>query len=216
MKEEHKQQLDGIFHKLSKAVIIIPIVVLLVAMAIKTRDKVTGYQQADSKSAQLTPAPVQARPSSMPDKSAVKLDLKGPLVCNYSADGKNTNIYIKDRKIYVKILKEEMTEEVVVREDCMYRWQTGQSTGDKTCGIGTYLTLFDTLSSFGMLDIDSLMGSLSQFTGENPSAAGMSPPAAADIAKACLVNDIPEVAFTVPTNIRFTETPLVQPTETAQ
>lgn len=207
MREEHHEQIQNFLSKIAKFLIIIPAVIILVAFAIGTRDKDGASQQTEFP-IKLTQSPVKVQVTSVPKKTDVtKINLQGPLMCDYTNSEMSSAIFIKNRKIYVQLVRTRQSEEVLVKDDCVYRWITGSLTGQKTCGIGSYLTLFDTLSSFGMLDIDSLMSSLSQVTGKSTM---VTPPPASEIAKSCVKKDIPDTQFAVPTAIRFTETPLAK------
>lgn len=123
--------MDDFFSFVSKAVIIIPIFVLIVSLFIKfnTPKKITL----------LTPTPMIIPTI----KSEFKFDLKGPIICN--------NLFIKDKKV---LLKNKLIN-YLLNGDCLYIWEEKKTNGEKKCGLTNYVNLAE--NYLGLLNINDLI-----------------------------------------------------------
>lgn len=126
--------MDDFFSFVSKAVIIIPIFILIISLFIKfnTPRKITLLTL-------LTPTPVKI-PTIKPE---FKFDFKGPIICN--------NLFIKDKKV---LLKNKLIN-YLLNGDCLYIWETGKLGGEKKCGLTNYVNMAE--NYLGFLNINNLV-----------------------------------------------------------
>lgn len=123
--------MDDFFSFVSKAVIIIPIVVVILSLMIKFNQSKTGL---------INPTPTTIQ---IAQNNSFKLDLKGPIVCG--------NLFIKDKKV---LYKNKMTN-YLLTGDCLYIWQEGKINGEKKCGLTNYLNIAE--NYLGPLNINDLI-----------------------------------------------------------
>lgn len=101
-------------------------------------------------------------------------------------------------------MKGERKDNVLVKGDCYYKWNTGEFTGDKMCGISTYISLYETISAVsGGMDLGTLL-SFSQMS--DVKTASISADFLQKTVESCKKVEVNDSVFTVPTTIRFKET----------
>jgi len=126
------ESLHSFFSYVSKAVLIIPIFILVISLFFKF-----------SSPKNLTTNNLSI-PTVVPIiKSEFKFDLKGPIVCE--------NLFIQDKKV---LLKNKSTN-YLLNGDCLYTWETGKSNGEKKCGLSNYVSMAE--NYLGFLSIDDLI-----------------------------------------------------------
>ncbi len=126
--------LHNFFSFISKAVIIIPIFILIISLFLKFGQSKTGLINQ-------TPTKVQTPNLGVSTKNNdFKFDLKGPIVCD--------SLFIKDKKI---LLKNKSTN-YILNGDCLYIWETGKFNGEKKCGLSSYVSLAETYLDFMSVD----------------------------------------------------------------
>jgi len=124
--------LDNFFSFVSKAVLIIPIFILVISLFFKfssPKNSITDNL--------LIPTIVPTI------KAEFKFNLKGPIVCD--------SLFIKDKKI---LLKNKLTN-YLLNGDCLFTWETGKLNGVKKCGLSNYVGLVETY--LGFMSIDDLI-----------------------------------------------------------
>lgn len=140
-----------IFFYLSRASIIIPFFIIFLSLFFLWNKKTPPS------------SPREKTTSISPSKSASfnlsKVNLRGPLTCNYSSEKLVVQGFIKDKKIFAQILEGKQTAYYLLNGDCLYSWQQGQVVGKKSCGLATYLSSFDLIKSLPIsIPIDPSVG----------------------------------------------------------
>ena len=184
---------------ISKAVIIIPLVVLMIGTMFAFQNRVNNAQKIlSSANVSATPIPV-SKPSS---SSKVKIDLQGPLVCNYSSSKAAMSTFIKNKNVLMKRSENNKISNYLLKGDCLYSWENGVP-GTKTCGLSQYISTFEALSKMGVMDIENAIGSLSQFQG----AKNISSQEAEikELFKTCKIEEIKDNIFDIPSGVVFKE-----------
>lgn len=184
-----------IFSVLSKAVIIIPIVVVVIALIFKFNKQ---PQQPLDYSFRPTLTIV---PPTIQTPFPIKLDLKGPLVCGSKVDSASTSAFIKDKKIKIIFNNKNERENILVSGDCFYNWDEGEFTGRRVCGLSPLLSIAETMASFGGLRADLLFNQLNNLGINNKIATDQAKINA--LVKSCKQEVIDESVFEVPTSILF-------------
>lgn len=209
-------QVHHTFKKLSKWIIITPILFVMIGLVIAPpRQKANNVQHvvptrmptgAIIPTQSLTQAKILQQltaisPASTATKSAtVQLNLIGPFVCNYQNEGTSFKAYIKNKQVSVQVPVETgAIQHIVLNADCVYAWQQGDAVGTKMCGMSQYLALFSTMSQYGMMDTGSILGTVAQMV---PSAKKID---TAQLARACVKEEVNNTVFTIPTNVKFSE-----------
>ena len=172
--------LDNFFSYVSKAVIIIPIVVVIISLFLKFNQSKTGL--INSKMGLINQAPT-AIPAIQ--NNSFKFDLKGPIVCD--------NLFIKDKKV---LLKNKLIN-YLLNGDCLYTWETGKSNGEKKCSLSNYVNLAE--NYLGSLNVKDLVNNnlVKEFIKDKNINI-------ADITKSCKRKEIKDKSvFEVPVKILF-------------
>ncbi len=127
--------MDDFFSFVSKAVIVIPIVVVILSLVFRFN------QSLPKKNSLINNF---STPSILPTpKSEFKFDLKGPIVCD--------SLFIKDKKI---LFRNKVTN-YLLNGDCLYSWDEGVLNGDKQCGLSNYVSMAE--NYLGSLNINDLV-----------------------------------------------------------
>lgn len=126
--------LDTFFSFVSKAVIIIPIFVLIISLFLK-------INTPKNSASLLSPA----TPTTIPivQNSTFKFDLKGPIVCD--------TLFIQDKKIF---FKNKLTN-YLLKDDCFYIWETGKFNGERKCNLSNYINMAE--NYLGFFNINDLV-----------------------------------------------------------
>jgi hypothetical protein len=123
------ENIHGFFSFISKAVLIIPILMVILALFIKFNQP----QSIPPQSNQVIPTPAS---------SDLKFDLKGPIVCD--------NLFILDKKVFFR----NKETNYLLSGDCLYNWIEGKSKGGLKCGLSGYISMAE--SYLGFLSIEDL------------------------------------------------------------
>lgn len=120
------KELHTFFDYVSKAVIIIPIFVVVISLFFK-------FNQPKK---QVNQTPTSIPTISIIKTNSFKFDLKGPIVCD--------NLFIQNKNIYFK----NETTNYLLNGDCLYTWEVGKYSGQKKCGLSSYVGLAETYLNF--------------------------------------------------------------------
>ncbi len=134
--------MDDFFHIISRFIIVIPIATVIIALIIK-------FNQP----AVVSPQKIAVSPTivSSPSPVVTQIDLTGPWSCQFSSAAATIAAFIKDKKIAAAIQNGKQTNNIIINGDCFYSYMQGAYSGEKVCGISTYLNLFNVLP-LNMLD----------------------------------------------------------------
>lgn len=196
-----QHSLDTVNHYMTyvaRATMIIPVVVIVTGVALYLMKNIEKARVEDAQSVVSQAAPA---PAEVPAKTKTQsIDLKGPTICSFTSPDISTSMKIKDNSILVDIVRPKSSAKYLLNGDCIYTWENA-SAGSKVCGVGQYLTLFQTLSSAGLVDINTIFSSLETygFKKENlPSVDVIS-----GLMESCKKGEVVKETFTVPSNIVF-------------
>ena len=85
------------------------------------------------------------------------MDLNKDVICSFFDKEASISAYKKENNIFVKNKTRKETNNYLINGDCLYKWKEGSSMGQKTCGIGQYVSIAQTLYSTGLIDINTLI-----------------------------------------------------------
>lgn len=145
------QFLDEFFYYSSKIILLVPFILIIFGLIIRFNQN--NEKNIIRQEENLIPTPTIVLSPKI--KKTTSFNLQGPLFCQLTNKDASISAYIKDKKIFAKVVKKEGQENFLVKEDCLYLWQEGQYTGEKICGIGRYLNLVVGLPFF---DFSSALG----------------------------------------------------------
>ncbi len=183
----------------ARATIIIPIFVILVSLFFFSQSKLQAFQAKKALLAKPTSIPVSPTTSA---KETMKINLSGPLSCSYTDSTSMVSARLKNKNLLVARTEQMKLTNYLVNGDCLYTWGGENQPGKKMCGIGQYVSILDTLSNFGLLDVSSIMGNLSQFGLKSDTLP--SEDVIASVLKNCKKESIGDSVFTIPSTIQFT------------
>lgn len=135
---------DNFLPVISKATIIIPVVVLVIGLAL------SGGRRIQSPT--TSPTPTVQIESNKTEK--LKINLKGPLVCEGSYKDSEIKASVKNKRVFAEVddANEGITN-YVLNGDCLYSWQKGKVVGTKTCGLTTFISIFELLGNVTALPL---------------------------------------------------------------
>lgn len=203
---ELRQNLDSLFQILSRVIIIVPLVAILIALILK----LSGNQNLTINSLQSAPTPtkIQSNPlSNLPQSfkmssDSAKFNLQGPLICSYITDSASMSAYIKDKRVLFKAFEKNSTQNILLKDDCIYIWQMGNFSGEKICGISQYVGLAESFLSIGIFDPSLILNSVGKVIPIPSLPAGQD--SIKTLLNSCRNESIPKaVQFAVPNNILF-------------
>ena len=191
-------------YNISKGVIIFPIAIVIISLFFKftapPSKNVVGKNV-------ITPTISKEEVDSLmdilekKDVDSDKLDLEGPWICDFSSEDASISAYIKDKEIYVKTKRENLADNLLISGDCYYEWQEGILEGKKTCGISSFISIFETMTNFGLISYDAIFPYISQLAvGDSISTDE------ADIKRmtdSCEKQVVEDIVFEIPNNINF-------------
>lgn len=128
------ESLHNFFSFVSKAVLIIPIFIVIVSLFFKFNQPKQGLDLPAGR--QVNQIPTIIPIISITKTGSIKFDLKGPIVCE--------NLFIQDKKILLK----NKSINYLLNGDCLYSWETNKLVGNKKCGLSSYISLAETYSEF--------------------------------------------------------------------
>lgn len=134
MKKINTEELDNFFSFVSKAIIIIPIIIVIISLFLKFNTVKIPLNINYS----ITPSPI----AQLTQNNSFKFDFKGPIVCD--------NLFIKDKKVLYK----DKTTNYLLNGDCLYIWEEGKNNGEKKCGLSNYISMAE--NYLGFLDVKDL------------------------------------------------------------
>lgn len=185
-----KTPTHSFFNTGSKVVIALPILIIAATVFMRAG---SPQQSKARQYAQMSPT-VQptVEPTSMP------LDMNGPLTCSGNNDTIAVSTRVKDKNVMARILDGDV-KNYLLKGECLYQWIDGEKSGTKTCGLGEYVKVADSMAAMHLLTVDSLidlivrMGNVSQEKANKFS----------DIKLMCKDFAIADTAFVLPRSVTF-------------
>jgi len=185
------QIFDDFFYFFSKIAIFFPLVLIITGLILKFNQK----QEYSSFNQNLSPTKIFFSPT--PKISKLTIDLKGPWQCLFQNQQSTVAAYIKDRKIKVEIKNNREKSYFLIENDCLYQWIEGQFSGDKSCGLGSYLDLTESILKNNQMFFDLFLKQFKEFSQENFSLEDI-----------CKKENVEESIFLVPAKVLFRNKPL--------
>lgn len=168
--------MDDFFSFVSKAVIVIPIVIFILSLFFKFNTTKTGL---------MNQVPTIITSTPIVQNNTFKFDLKGPIVCD--------NLFIENKKV---LLKNKSTN-YLLSGDCLYFWQEGKLVGGKKCSLSNYINMAE--NYLGFLNIDDLANN--SLIKDKMRSADID---FAKVVKSCKREEIKDKSiFEVPKQVRF-------------
>ncbi|NTU46466.1 hypothetical protein HGA88_02475 [Candidatus Roizmanbacteria bacterium] len=201
------QSFEPFIYFISKAVIIIPISVVVAALIFKF---VPGNKIASSTVTKVVPTATSA-PTPSPEK--FKFDLKGPSVCETEQSGASLSAKIKDMQVSALVTQGKSKSYYVLTKDCFHQWDGTTKQGIKFCGIGTMISLASMFGNMNESLISSVLPSvMSQMapSSTSSSSAALSIDQIKMLFQSCTKAEVPDSTFAIPKNVSFTEGKLQQ------
>ena len=201
-------------HSISKATIVIPIVIIALALVYKLNQSA----EVTYKQNQTYPTPVipTLRPlnqvTGATSSAQIQLDLQGPYSCVYKTpDKENYTLAIANKKVSFSMQSATSSTDFWLSGDCLYARDNAARFGKKTCGLSQVISMIELASKFGGgLPIESIGDFLKmgeQVSGEE--SVKISEASMQKLLTTCKKVPVDEKVFMPPTNITF-----VEPTKT--
>lgn len=184
---------------ISKATIIIPLVVLMLGTATAFKNKVESQKVLSSRQEQ-TQVPTSTQTLTQNSSPNIKLDLKGPLVCAYKSSTVAINVVVKDKNVLLKKTEKNISSNYLLKGDCLYSWESNFS-GTKICGLSQYISTFEALSKMGIMNLETALSSLSQFEGAKN--IGSQEANIKETLKTCRKEEMKDSVFDLPVKVLF-------------
>jgi len=190
-------------NELQKFFLVAPITLIILILYIRS----TGFVRNYSNESLISPDSVSISSESqnfeapsVENSKGMNFDLDGPSICQYDSKEASVSAFIKDKHIYANIKTNGKSQEIIVDDDCGYIWVTNKIEGQKICGIGTYIGLYEQFSS--LISSEMISGLLSERSGI---AKDLPVDLIGNISKSCVDGAVGDDAFTVPKDIIFKE-----------
>lgn len=157
-----KDFLHNFFHVASRIILILPFVIIFIVLAMRYQVfnssnepliRKRGQSTITSKKAQKT----ETSSTVLNAEQKKGLDVKNDFICSFFDKESSVSAFKKENNILIRNKNAKETNNYLVNGDCLFQWKEGSSTGKKTCGIGQYVSIAQTLYSTGLIDIDTLM-----------------------------------------------------------
>lgn len=185
-----------IFSILSKAVIVAPVIVVIIALVYKFNTKGKALNQI-----QPTVSPTTIQQQKTSSQSKINIDLKGPLVCSGKVEDLIINVFIKDKKIKIITDQKNTKDNIFFNGDCYYRWGEGEYVGERICGLSPFMSAAETMINLGVLNFNSITSQLTKL-GLNQKIA-TNEAKITELVQNCKKKNINMSVFEVPGNILF-------------
>lgn len=200
---------EKIVFYISRTVIIIPVVVIFFGLFIFAKEKnaqlkVLNAQQKPTTQKVATNAPKTISSQATASSERIVFSLQGPLVCQYQSNEASMSALIKNKKVIATNKVGKKASNYLLVDECLYIWEEGNNTGRKICELSQYIKMFETLSSFGILNAESLFDIFSQL-GLKPEKLSNLPKEniGAEFSKSCKKREVNDEVFKVPLKVSF-------------
>jgi hypothetical protein len=130
-KNNNTDGLDSFFSYVSKAVIVIPIIIFIFSLFFKFATPKNSVPNLNS----VTPSVIPVI-----KKNTIKFDLQGPIVCD--------SLFVKDKKV---LFKNKLTN-YLLNGDCLYIWEQGKVDGEMKCSLSNYIKMAENYLAYFNID----------------------------------------------------------------
>lgn len=198
-----QDNLYGIFHILSRIIIVIAIITLVLGLIIRFNQNRPKIQPLITNQKPSIAIPVKQSNSVKISTAAAQLNLKGPFVCRFSSPEATVSASVKDNNAYAQIKKPSITNNILLKGDCIYYWKNASTQGEKLCGLSPYISIFGNIPLANLLENNQLL-SLFGNLGKNQSIFPIDIKKIPSILNSCKKDEVKnEEVFRVPTNRVF-------------
>ena len=196
-----QEKVHDFFHYGSRLTMVLPIIIIILAIVFKPEKTQTLSQVASNTVVPTTisPRPTIFKGKPTPTTPKTPVDIKGPTVCTFTNESPYKGmLYIKNKMIYGDVQEKESKKfiSVVLKEDCVYKWEKGTLTGTKICGFTKYMDMLEKMSSIGILTAENLMQIIAEYSNKSYAAYTTS-------VDSCKKETISDTVFRIPSNIQF-------------
>lgn len=141
--------LDTFFHYASKAIIAIPIAILIIAVVMKGSQNKTDMITIPS----ITPSPIYTI-TQTPSKPnlllklkestiAAQLTLKDNFHCILNENNSKIQFSVLNKQVYVDYKSSKINQSGVFQKDCFYSWDNMTKKGVKICNLGSIVMFIE-------------------------------------------------------------------------
>ena len=202
----HDKKVVNTMRKVSKLGVYLPSILLIIAVILVFTAPRKDPKVQALKMAALTPT-ITPTPT-----IKININLKGPFTCNYTSATATVSAAIKNKQIAADFIEATQESHFIVRDDCVYIWDTKKPFGSKQCGLGTAIETVDFLSSMGLLDFGSILGMIpSNLQEGSQKDLASNSSGIQKFLETCVKKEPATNVFTVPTDRVFIE-PTAAPT----
>lgn len=198
-----QNQIEDFFHITSRLIIIFPLVIILLALVLKFGQKTEnkGYKQVLPSSTIKYNKPNFIDILKANSSPSARLNLKGPFICQLNTSTSSLSAYIKNKKISGNLAEKGKVTHTLFTDDCLYLWQEGNYSGERICGLSSYVNLAETLLSMNLVDFGQILSRLNQF---DSSLSALSKNDAKSFINSCKKEEIvSDSIFILPKNVLF-------------
>lgn len=185
---------------ISRFILIIPVLVIIIGVVLTVEKRMKGVTSTQIKQP-ITPLPKKVSPSTAVGSSSISLDLNGPWICKYSNTNMMVDVQIKNKNLSIRKKEGKTSNNYLLKDDCFYMWSAGIQ-GTKVCGLEQYITLYESLSSFGFGNVNVLIDKFFKDKTQNKFLVE-------DVIKTCKkIEVMNDENFFLPKEIKFQEQPV--------
>jgi len=187
--------LQKFFYFFSKLILILPLIIIILGLLMKLNQVKTGASKNKTGGLSVTviPSPLVKKLSGF--------NLKESIICQFSKKNYGISLLLKNKLIFAEIVKDKEIENLLLKDDCYYKWIKGQFSGEKKCGLGTLVSIAETMMSINP------NASIEDFIGMIPDAilnkTVLSKEEIKNFADSCIKQEISNKIFDIPQNILF-------------
>jgi hypothetical protein len=183
---------DRLLNFTSRFVIIVPLFVIIIALIFKPFQK-----EYKKELIILTPTTQNAKNTF----NFKNIDLNKEYVCDFKTKEATQTAYIKNKKVFIESINKNEINYFLLSGDCLFNWDKDEFSGEKICGLSSYISTAEKLLNTGLIDINTLIKNLKE-SGNSFSSNNTSNFDLKDLScKSSTVNK--DISFEVPTNILF-------------
>ncbi|MDO8610012.1 MAG: hypothetical protein Q7R95_05655 [bacterium] len=198
--------LDRFFHYASKAIFIVPLLIIVGGIFIKSSSQKNISTQIVSS---ITPTIAQINSGKelfgelKKATISAQITLKGPISCITNTSIGKGILFIQNKQVYLELASDKNIQKAILNKDCLYIWTNNSKTGQKKCGLSTYISMFENTTLVQILDNQMIMSNLSKYMNSNSANAEAE---ITQFIESCKKETILNTSvFNVPGNIVFQE-----------
>ncbi|NTU73429.1 hypothetical protein HGB07_04645 [Candidatus Roizmanbacteria bacterium] len=187
------QAFHSLMYKVSRLLIFLPVVFIGVALVAKS-----SWTTSKTVTVALTPTPIITFTPTPTVPEAISIDLKGPVQCQYTETDATMSASLKDSQVLFNIQGYGKDASLLLKGDCVYKWEAQTTEGIKTCGVGKYVTMFGPILKSGTMT-DKVFSTASSYMGIEEKKLRT-------LMKSCQSATISSNMFAIPTKVSFKAT----------